>query len=78
MEQSQHLPVIRRRVNWSYSVRGILTTDSTFEVISDRANGWVDPYSSNPNIIEFQPECEAFFKWVNETWPPPPLEIKGG
>jgi hypothetical protein len=73
MEQSQNLPAIRRRVNISTSVRGIQTADATIEITNLMENG-----QGQEDSDAFKRIALEYFAWVNETWPPPLTEIKGG
>jgi hypothetical protein len=51
-------PIIRRRVNKSVSVKGVVTTEATFE-----ATGLTEEQYIN--------DCSQFFLWVDLHWPPP-------
>ena len=73
MEQSQNLPAIRRRVNISTSVRGIQTADATIEITNLMENG-----KGQEDSDAFKKIALEYFAWVNEAWPPPLTEIKGG
>jgi len=51
-------PTIRRRVNISTSVKGVVKADSTFE-----ATGLTE--------AEYAEQSLAFFAWVEQQWPAP-------
>lgn len=54
----EHKPVIRRRINKAVSVKGVVTTDATFE-----GEGLTDQ--------DYREQALAFFHWVDTIWPPP-------
>lgn len=62
--QSQEMPTVHRRVNVSYSVKGVATTDATFSI-----DGPTLPEGKDGR--DFAAESTEFFNWVNKTWPPP-------
>jgi hypothetical protein len=56
---------IRRRLNVSTSVKGVRTTDTTLEIVSDEQAGWK---LDNLQFLEIQ---TAFQAEVDKLYPPP-------
>ena len=57
-------PIVRRRVNVSTSVKGIRTTDATFEITGDVGER------------EYWDMFNVFMDAVDVAFPPPPLDLK--
>ena len=51
-------PTVRRRVNVAHSVKGVATTDATFD-------------AENLSEEDYSIQCLEFFAWVDANWPPP-------
>ena len=58
ISEAQTKPTIRRRIEKSVSVKGIITTSATFE-------------ATDLTDDDYRGQALEFFHWVDTVWPPP-------